>query len=47
MKTGDASPMFRLVPVFGNKPKHYTFICQYTLLVNVSVSLAIIVSYVV
>ena len=35
MKTGDASPMFRLVPVFGNKPKYSTFICQYTLLVIV------------
>ena len=47
MKTGDASPMFRLVPFFGNKAKHLTFICQYTSLVNVRVSLAIIVTYIV
>ena len=43
MKTGDASPMFRLVPVFGNKPKHLTFVCQYTSLKNVNVCIAIVI----
>ena len=43
MKTGDKSEMFRLVPVSENKPKHLTFVCQYTSLKNVNVCIAIVI----